>query len=82
MADAKAVKTGIKAKAPAKPAKLGKWTVARVSDTELSVKLPKGMVVTGSKVTIDDLLGAIATSNSMEKGRPVVKCCSGNMAIA
>ena len=82
MAEAKAAKTGVKAKAPAKQAKLGKWTVARVSDTELSVKLPKGMVVTGSKVTIDDLLGAIATSNSMEKGRLVVKCCSGNMAIA
>jgi hypothetical protein len=66
----------------AKAAKLGKWSIARVSDTELTVKLPKGMVVTGKTVTVDDLLAAIATANSLEKGRVVVKCCSGNMAIA
>jgi hypothetical protein len=40
------------------------------------------MVVTGRTITIDDLLSAIATANSLEKGRVVVKCCSGNMAIA
>ena len=69
-------------KTKAKATKLGKWSIVRVSDTELTVKLPKGMVVTGKTVTVDDLLAAIATANSLEKGRVVVKCCSGNMAIA
>lgn len=61
---------------------LGKWSVKRVSETELTVTLPKGMVATSDKVTVDDLLSAIATANALEKGRVVVKCCSGNMAIA
>jgi len=61
---------------------LGKWGIKRVSDTELTVTVPKGMTVTGKQVTIDDLLSAITTTNALEKGRVVVKCCSGNMAIA
>jgi hypothetical protein len=80
-----ATKSGSKASAKSgqgKSGRLGKWRVARVGDTELSVKLPKGMVVTGKVVTIDDLLSAIATTNALDKGRVVVKCCSGNMAIA
>lgn len=64
-----------------KPA-LGKWSVKRISETEVTVKLPKGMVATSDSLTIDDLLSAIATANALEKGRVVVKCCSGNMAIA
>lgn len=61
---------------------LGKWTVKRVSETQVTVTLPKGMVATSEKLTIDDLLSAIATANALEKGRVVVKCCAGNMAIA
>jgi len=70
-----------KAATEKKKGALGKWSVKRVSDTEVVVKLPKGMKATSDKLTIDDLLSAIATANALEKGRVVVKCCSGNMAI-
>lgn len=69
-------------KSSGKKTSLGKWSVKRVSETEVTVKLPKGMVATSDNLTIDDLLSAIATANALEKGRVVVKCCSGNMAIA
>lgn len=78
----KAQLQGVKTDPSGKKKPLGKWSIARVSESELTVKLPKGMVVTGKQVTVDDLLSAIATTNSLEKGRVVVKCCSGNMAIA
>lgn len=64
-----------------KKAALGRWSVKRVSETEVTVKLPKGLVATSDKLTIDDLLSAIATANALEKGRVVVKCCSGNLVI-
>jgi hypothetical protein len=62
--------------------KLGNWKVQRVSETQLSLKLPKGMQVTGEDLTIEDVLQAIATYSSIKAGRPVVRCCGGNTAIA
>lgn len=62
--------------------KLGQWSVERVSDTQLSLKLPDGMHVTAEELTIEDVLQAIATYNSIKAGRPVVRCCGGSTAIA
>jgi hypothetical protein len=62
--------------------KLGKWSVERLSDTKVALTLPKGMVVSGDEITIDDILHAIATHKALKAGRPVLRCCSGNTAIA
>jgi hypothetical protein len=61
---------------------LGNWKVQRISETQLSLKLPKGMQVTGEDLTIEDVMQAIATHRSIKAGRPVVRCCGGNTAIA
>jgi hypothetical protein len=78
---AKRAKGRAKSRRAARPT-LGEWKVRRSGETELTLTLPKGMVVTSSKVTIEDVLQAIATHNSIKRGRPVVKCCGGGTAIA
>ncbi len=62
--------------------KLGEWTVERISDTQVILRLPEGMIVTGQDVTIEDVLHAISTHSAIKAGRPVVKCCGGSTAIA
>lgn len=75
-----------KAKSKAKKAKgrkkLGNWALRRKGETQVLLTLPKGMKVTGAKVTVKDLLDAIKTHRRIKKGQVVVKCCHGNMAIA
>lgn len=61
---------------------LGDWSVERVSETQISLSLPDGMVVTGEDLTIEDILHAIATHNAIKAGRPVTRCCGGSTAIA
>lgn len=62
--------------------KLGEWKVERKGDTQVLVTLPDGITVTQEDVVIEDLLAAIANHAAIKSGRPVAKCCSGNMAIA
>jgi hypothetical protein len=64
-----------------KVTKLGKWKIERKDSQSLMVTLPKGMLVLKNNPTIEDLLSAIATSQSITAGRPTARCCSGNMAI-
>ncbi len=70
------------AKKGKKKTKLGDWKVERESDNKVVVTLPKGMEVIGDDLTIEDVLSAIANHKAITSGRVVVKCCSGNMAIA
>lgn len=62
--------------------RLGEWKVERKGDTQVVVTLPDGITVSKDDVVIEDLLAAIANHASIKSGRPVAKCCSGNMAIA
>lgn len=62
--------------------KLGNWKVRRRGETQVVLTLPKGMRVTGRKVSMRDVLNAIAIHRKVKKGGVVIKCCSGNMAIA
>ena len=61
---------------------LGEWKVERSGEDKLVVTLPEGMVVTGEDLTVEDVLSAIANHRAINSGRAVVKCCSGNVAIA
>jgi len=65
-----------------KQCQLGDWKVKRKGDYQLIVTLPDGMEVTDDDITIEDILSAIANKKAIDSGRVVVKCCSGNIAIA
>lgn len=62
--------------------KIGEWKIERKGNNKLVVTLPDGMEVGGNDITVEDLLSAIATQKAIKTGRTVVKCCSGNVAIA
>ena len=68
--------------AKAKKASLGTWKVARQGENQVVVTLPAGMKITGNDIKMEDLVSAIVTYQSLKKGRIVLLCCSGNMAIA
>ena len=61
---------------------LGEWKLERKGDTQVLVTLPDGITISQDDVVIEDLLAAIANHTAIKSGRPVAKCCSGNMAIA
>jgi len=69
-----------KRKSRKKSPRLGKWKVKRVGENQIELTLPKGMVITGEPLSIEDVLKAIA--NSIPPDAPTLKCCSGNTAIA
>ena len=62
--------------------KLGEWKITRKNDDEIIVKLPEGMKTTGEDIIIEDLLTAIANHSAIERGRNIMRCCGGNVAIA
>lgn len=74
---------------------LGKnWNIKRVSETEVSIALPKGMSFTSENLTIEDIVEAYQKHKIMHLGETSgqegartsdevsVRCCSGNTAIA
>ena len=70
-------------------AKKSKWKVKRVKDNQALITLPKGMVFTGEKLDIEDIIEVIRRHGVIEKGEVsrkgdtvVVKCCGGNTALA
>lgn len=77
-----------KNKAKSKSKKKGSWKVKRVRKNQAVVTLPEGMKFTSQKLSIEDIIeaiqkhGIIADGESDDLGNVVVKCCSGNTAIA
>ncbi len=61
--------------------KLGRWSIKRVGDDEVLVKIPAGMTIKGRRLSEEDLLAALSNFMVVKKGRPLA-CCSGNIAIA
>jgi hypothetical protein len=71
----------------ARKGSLGNWQIKREGENQLLVTLPEGMVLSGKRVKIEDLLDAIQKHKVLKAGTKgdgvvTVKCCSGNTAIA
>lgn len=67
------------------------WIVTRKSDSEVELVLPEGMKFTSENLSIQDIFDAIEkhkvmiegeVSRGTSSGEVVIKCCSGNTAIA
>ena len=68
--------------------KKASWKVKRVKKNQAVITLPEGMKFTSQKLDIEDIIeaiqkhGIIAEGESDDSVNVVVKCCSGNTAIA
>ena len=84
----KVVSRKSKKKVTKKRKKKPSWKVKRVKQNQAIVTLPEGMKFTSQKLSIEDIIeaiqkhGIIENGESDDRGNVVVKCCSGNTAIA
>lgn len=60
----------------------GGWKVTRKGNNQVVVTLPDDVHLTGEDLTIEDLLATATAKAAADTGRAVVRCCSGDMAIA
>jgi hypothetical protein len=61
--------------------RLGIWKVKRVGDAQILLTIPAGMSIKGQELAIEDVVAAASNYLVVRKGR-VLRCCSGNVAIA